>query len=182
MTPCVWVFHVRVEVHIMNNGEYISAMRTSSNGNIFRITGLLWWEFTGHRWIPLTKASDAELWGFLWSAPWIDGWINNRETGDLRRHRAHYDVNVMVLIQIWSNLANDTRYVFMDIIPGALAKDNHTPFPVFLRQFVDAYMRISYEHGHQYDSGNNSLQWRHNGRDRWRLTSPASPLFAQQLV
>ena len=40
MTPCVWVFHVRVEVHIMNNGEYISAMRTSSNGNIFRITGL----------------------------------------------------------------------------------------------------------------------------------------------
>ena len=26
-------------------------------------------EFTGHRWIPHTKASDAELWCFLWSAP-----------------------------------------------------------------------------------------------------------------
>ena len=26
-------------------------------------------ELTGHRWIPLTKASDAELWCFLWSAP-----------------------------------------------------------------------------------------------------------------
>ena len=26
-------------------------------------------EFTGQRWIPLTKASDAELWCFLWSAP-----------------------------------------------------------------------------------------------------------------
>ena len=24
---------------------------------------------TGHRWIPHTKASDAELWDFLWSAP-----------------------------------------------------------------------------------------------------------------
>ena len=24
---------------------------------------------TGHRWIPLTKASDAELWCFLWFAP-----------------------------------------------------------------------------------------------------------------
>ena len=23
----------------------------------------------GHRWIPLTTASDAELWWFLWSAP-----------------------------------------------------------------------------------------------------------------
>ena len=26
-------------------------------------------EFTGHRWIPLTKASGAELKCFLWSAP-----------------------------------------------------------------------------------------------------------------
>ena len=25
----------------------------------------------------------------------IDGWVNNREVGDLRRHRAHYDVIVM---------------------------------------------------------------------------------------
>ena len=26
---------------------------------------------------------------------WINGWENNRETGDLRRHRVHYDVTVM---------------------------------------------------------------------------------------
>ena len=39
----------------------------TSNGNIFRVTGRLCGEFTGHRWIPLTKASDAELWYFLWS-------------------------------------------------------------------------------------------------------------------
>ena len=38
---------------------------TSSKGNIFRVTGPLWGEFTGHRWIPLTKASDAELWCFF---------------------------------------------------------------------------------------------------------------------
>ena len=35
------------------------------------------------------------LWRFLWSAPWINGWINNREAGDLRCHRDHYDVIVM---------------------------------------------------------------------------------------
>ena len=35
----------------------------------FRVSGHLWGEFTGHRWFPLTKASDAELWRFLWSAP-----------------------------------------------------------------------------------------------------------------
>ena len=91
-----------------NNGEYVSritisnhnnadTMVTSSNGNLFRrVTGPLCAEFTGHRWIPLTKASDAELWCFLWSAPeQTNGSVNNRDTGDLRRHRAHYDVTVM---------------------------------------------------------------------------------------
>ena len=52
-------------------------------------------EFTGHMWIPLTKTSDAELWYFLWSAPWRNDWVNNREAGDWRRHLAHYDVIVM---------------------------------------------------------------------------------------
>ena len=28
---------------------------------------------------------------------WINGLVNNREPGDLRRHRAHYDVIVMIL-------------------------------------------------------------------------------------
>ena len=44
-------------------------MMTSSNGNISRVTGPLCGEFTGHRWIPLTKANDAELWSFLSSVP-----------------------------------------------------------------------------------------------------------------
>ena len=39
-------------------------MVTSSNGSV---TGPWCVEFTGHRSIPLTKASDAELWYFLWT-------------------------------------------------------------------------------------------------------------------
>ena len=34
---------------------------------LFRVTGHLCGEFAGPRWIPRTKASDAELWCFLWS-------------------------------------------------------------------------------------------------------------------
>ena len=67
-------------------------MMTSSNGNILRFTGPLCGEFTGPRWIPRTKVSDAELWCFRWSAPWIKGWKNNGETGYLRRHSPYYDV------------------------------------------------------------------------------------------
>ena len=29
---------------------------------------------------------------------WINDWVNNREAGDLRRHRAHYDVIVMIRV------------------------------------------------------------------------------------
>ena len=68
---------------------------TSSNGSIYCVTGPLCVEFTGDRWIPHTEASDAELWCFLWFAPWINGWVNNREAGDLRCHRTLYDVFVM---------------------------------------------------------------------------------------
>ena len=56
---------------------------TSSNGNISASLALyvpfgiphklsypyICGEFTGHRWIPRTKAFDAKLWCFLWSAP-----------------------------------------------------------------------------------------------------------------
>ena len=70
----------------------VCIVMTSSNGNIFRVTGLLWGEFTGHRWIPLTKASDAELWCYFMICAWRNGWVNNRDAGDLRRHRVHYDV------------------------------------------------------------------------------------------
>ena len=33
----------------------------SSNGNIFHVTGPLCGVFNGDRWIPRTKASDAEF-------------------------------------------------------------------------------------------------------------------------
>ena len=70
-------------------------MMASSNGNIFCVTGHLYGEFTGQRWVHRTKTSDAELWVFSLICVWINGWANNRVAGDLRRYRAHHDVIVM---------------------------------------------------------------------------------------
>ena len=87
---CLWSFTNRWQTKFDNFStphEYVI--------NIFLITGPLCGEFTDHQWIRLTKASDTELWCFLWSAPWINGWVNNHEAGDLGRHRPHYDVFVM---------------------------------------------------------------------------------------
>ena len=61
----VWIFGSEWHRSSMAMGLI---MMTSSNGNFFRVTGHLCGEFTGPRWIPRTKASDAKLWCFLWSA------------------------------------------------------------------------------------------------------------------
>ena len=53
---------------VLNMVVLLFIMMTASIWIIFRVTGPLWGEFVGHRWIPLTEASDAELWCFLWSA------------------------------------------------------------------------------------------------------------------
>ena len=50
-------------------------------------------EFPAQR--PVTRSFD----GFFIYA-WINGWVNNREAGDLRRLRAHYDVTVMYIDNI----------------------------------------------------------------------------------
>ena len=59
-------------------GEWMRAMMTSSNGNIFRATGHLCGEFTGHRWIPRTKASDAELCFFYLR---LNKWLSKQSWG-----------------------------------------------------------------------------------------------------
>ena len=63
-TDTPWLPYDASKLHLLDK----VLMVTSSNGNIFRVTGPLWGEFTGHRWIPLTEAGGAELWCFLWSA------------------------------------------------------------------------------------------------------------------
>ena len=43
---------------------------------------------------------------------WINGWANNGEAGDLRHHRAHYDVTVMDYpLSLWSNAEGPGLYL-----------------------------------------------------------------------
>ena len=73
-----------------------SVMITSSNWNVFHVTGHLCGEFTGQRWIFPHKGQWRGALMFSFICAWINGWVNNGESGDLRRHRDHYDVTVMV--------------------------------------------------------------------------------------
>ena len=86
-----WLY-IATDTKFSSFAYWTDDMMTSSNGNIFRVTGPLCGEFTAHRWIPITKASDAEIWMLSLICTWINGWVSYGEAGDLRRRRAHYDV------------------------------------------------------------------------------------------
>ena len=58
-----------------------------------------YWPFVRgiHRW-PVNSPHKGQwcttlMYSFI--CAWINGWVNNREAGELRPHRAHYDVVVM---------------------------------------------------------------------------------------
>ena len=55
-------------------------MMMSSTWNIFCVTGPLWGEFTGHRWIPLTKGQWRGALMFSLICAWTNGWANHRDT------------------------------------------------------------------------------------------------------
>ena len=80
---------------------------TSSNGNDFPC----YWPFVRwiHRW-PVNYPHKGQWRGVLmlsliWA--WINGWVNNREAGYLRRQRAHYDVTVMITVMLCVKFQND---------------------------------------------------------------------------
>ena len=52
---------MRCKIVLMIHQNNYFSMMSSSNGSISRVTGPFCGEFTGHRWIPLKKASDAGL-------------------------------------------------------------------------------------------------------------------------
>ena len=68
---------------------------TSSNGDIFRVTGPLWGNLPMTGKFPSQKPVTRALVSLI--SAWTNGWVNNRDAGDLRRHRSQYDVTVMAL-------------------------------------------------------------------------------------
>ena len=83
-------------------------MMISSNGNKFRVTGLLCGEFTGHRSPHKCQWRGALIFSLI--CVWISSWVNNRKAGDLRRHRARYYVTVTIFF-----CSLDTRTVLREL-------------------------------------------------------------------
>ena len=71
--------------------QWVNKIMKSSNGNIFQVTGPLSREFTSE--FPSQRAVTRSFDSLI--CAWTNGWVSNREAGDLGRRWAHYDVIVM---------------------------------------------------------------------------------------
>ena len=81
-----------------------------------------YWPFVrGIHRSPVNSPQKGQWCGVLmlfFICAWINGWVNNREAGDLRGHRAHYDVIVMYLSSAchnkpWQNVNCMHTYAYL---------------------------------------------------------------------
>ena len=96
------VFEIVASNHVKSS-QKTCIMMTSWNGNIFHVTGLC----AGNSPVSVNSLHKGQWRGALMFSlicVWINVWVSNREAGDLRRHRAHYDVIVVCV----SNLNTPT--------------------------------------------------------------------------
>ena len=86
--------------YTIGNSTTQPCMMTSSNGNIFRVTGPLCGEFTGPGEFP-TQRPVTRSFDVFFDLGLNKRLIKNHEAGDLRRYRSHYDVIVMGCVLPW---------------------------------------------------------------------------------
>ena len=85
---------------------FISGNSSSMHSKVIHDDVIKWknfprcWPFVRGIHRPPVNSPHKDQWRgalmFSLICAWMNGWVNNREAGDLRRHRAHYDVIVMI--------------------------------------------------------------------------------------
>ena len=93
---CMRLCAFKTVVNNRQKGPAINFMMTSSNRNIFRVTGPLW----GNAPVNVNCPHKAQWrWLLMLSVIfiWTNGWPNHQDAGDLRRHRVHYNIVLMTI-------------------------------------------------------------------------------------
>ena len=107
---------------------------------------LLWWRHQMERFSALLVICDGEFpvnsphkrqWRgalmFCLICAWMNGWANKREADNLRRHRAHYHVTVMLCsssaVNIWCVMSRISRVNLIWLLSTLRPRQNGRHFP-----------------------------------------------------
>ena len=91
-------------------GNTFNPLFRSVNDNVIKWNPLprYWPSVRGIRRSPVNSPHKGQsCWVLMFSliCACTNDWVNNRDAGDLRRHRAHYDVTVMTNQHMWTRFA-----------------------------------------------------------------------------
>ena len=151
-------------------------MMTSSNGNIFRVTGPLWGESTGHRRFPSRRpvTQSFDIFGIF-----FDLRLNKRQRKQ-SRHR-WFETPSRLLWRHYNESLNTMPILFsvatVDLFPLMSAFIlRHSACGQIHGAVSSRYRHVQFDtpHAEHYIT---MTSWA-----RWRLKLPESPLFAQLLV
>ena len=98
-----WVFAFLNNREQKVNGSYSSPVSVDSDVSRDTVLGPLLFPLTKERNFTGEFPSQRPVtWSLMFSliCAWTNGWINNRDAGNLRRHRAHYDITVIAGQQV----------------------------------------------------------------------------------
>ena len=142
---------------------------TSSNGNISASLAIC----AGNSPAIGHKGKWRGALKFSLICAWINGSVNNREAGDLRRHRVHYDCNVWVFCISVAGHTGATGSTGPAGHTGATGKNMmtswHDHVMIWLRHISIPYYLIQ-------------LQWVKAGSTMWSLRVFLSKLWANSII
>ena len=108
------------------------------------------WKHFPHRWhfvweihrSPMNSPHKGQwrralMFSLIWAG--ANGWVNNRDAGDLRRHRAHYDVIVMETLII-SFLQVQTKHIVWQMFNiGVTGRQHLSVYDIYARPSVESF-------------------------------------------
>ena len=91
---------------------------------------------------PVTRSFDVSL-----ICAWINDWVNNCEAGDLRHHRTHYDVILMIFNDIvWSTKSNFDGFIIVKDLQNKIWKISRRADLLKYERNCDVALFIQYKH------------------------------------
>ena len=137
MHICIWLLSCKCIAYLKGHLDRNCSRNTRTHDDVIKWKHFpRYWPFVrGIHRSPVNSPHKGQWRGALMFSlicVWINGWVNNREAGDLRRYRAHYEVIVMTedfasrssgpwdhTVEIYGWIGNFIPYFIMDIITCA---------------------------------------------------------------
>ena len=114
--PVVWLSSngSKIRIPLRTQGQKAKGMNYNNQASIcHRFSVFTWWRHQMETFSALlalcagnspvtgefpSQKPVAQSFDIFLICTWTNGWINHRDSGDLRRHRDHYDVTIMEIV------------------------------------------------------------------------------------